>query len=213
MNKKFLIMSVFTLVIMILPLIPMAQAKKGEIPTEMYRDLMVVGGIKPITLPTDIWERGNIQSASYTAQSFAGQWITMLPPFLFPGVSAGDQFIGFVWNSWTESLMGTATYEVEYTINTETLKGVVYLKTTVKIDSDDAFLGDMFWVGDLILNPDNTVSISQVEGSGNMWHTNWQGIGDYDGWKIIQNMNTNPSWAAVGTGMAGDCHLIKPVDE
>ena len=204
-------MSVFTLVVMILPLVPIAQAKKGGIPTEMYRDLWVFGGIRPDGSPTDILERGNIQSASYTAHSFAGPWITSLPPWLFPDVSDGDQFVGFVWGGWMESLIGTATYEIEYTINTKTFKGVVHLKTTVKIDSEDAFLGDMFWVGDLILNPDKTVSISQVPGSGNKWHTNWQGTGDYEGWKIIQNMNANPPWT-IGMDMAGDTHLIKPVD-
>jgi hypothetical protein len=62
MKKKILIMSVFALVVIMLPLIPIAQAKKGGIPTEMYRDLNVIGSIVPDASPAleDIWVRGNI---------------------------------------------------------------------------------------------------------------------------------------------------------
>ena len=201
MKKKILIMSFFALVVMMLPLIPMAEAKKGGVPTEMYRDLMVWGSIIPDGSPAleDIWERGNIQSASYTAQSYY----------------MGSPGIGIFWDgpfmAWNEQRFGTAIYEIEYTINTETMRGVVHIWTEVDL-GDGGFVGDMFWVGKLQWRIDYDDTVRMVNTG--MWHSGWQGTGAYDGWKIIQNMNANPPWTDTMMGiMAGDCHLIKPVDE
>ena len=180
-------MTVFTSAIMTLPMVPTAQAYKGGLPKENY-DMFVGGDIIPI-LPVDVSTQGNIQFGRYDAYA--------------PVVFIGWDLIA----PWTpqQSLMGTGTYEIEYKINTNTMKGAVHLKTEISVPGG-TFEGEMKWIGGLVLESDDTVDLNNVK-----WNTIWHGTGAYDGWTIIQNMNGIPG-AVNGHDLffIFNCHLVKP---
>jgi hypothetical protein len=195
MKKKILVMSVFTLVIMTLPLIPMTQAKKGGIPTEIYQDAQIYGFIRADG-PVDIDINGKMQYGTYTAKSYGG-------------MTSPVEWVGIFWNGVpmvdAESLMGTATSDVEYKINTNTGMGVAHVWTVFTVPGG-TFEGDLLWVGELALKADNSLNVVKV-----MWHGVFDGTGDYEGWKIVLNQNGHPSWGPpTAYTFAGSNHLLKP---
>ena len=216
MNKKFLavLVSLLTVAMLALPMVSIAQAKPGGLPTEIFHDVMIYGMILPDEpIAVDVTARGNIQYGSYTAQSWGSDPTN--PTIVFPGIAITWGGVLFV-DPTTQILLGTATFDVDYKINTKTMKGVVHL-TTVMTLTGGTFEGDIFLTGELLLLPDNTLSINTNVGEDAMLHGFFKGTGAYEGWTIVQNMNANPSWFEYippGTWVvAGDSHLIKPIDE
>jgi hypothetical protein len=198
MNKRILIlaMTVFTLVVMTLPMIPTAQACRCRRPTEVYDDLFVWGGTVPDG-PADVWSLwGNKQCGRFTAHSSFVQILWDRNPDL----PTPPKYNGI--------LEGEGEYIVCYTINKDTGKGIATLKTKVTIDDDvygaGTFEGYILWVGDLILNPDNTVRLPNLN-MGEMgswaWYTYWRGTLAYAGWTITQNFDE--TWNTPGGNYEG----------
>ena len=112
-----------------------------------------------------------------------------------------------------EVLIGTATFDVDYKINTDTMKGVVHLATVMTLPGG-TFEGDIFLIGELLLLPNSTLSIGTIVGEDAMLHGFFKGA--YEEWTIVQNINAKPPWfefIETGPIVAGDSHLIKPIDE
>jgi hypothetical protein len=212
--KKKIFVIALAMTMLALPMISIAQAKPGGIPTEIFHDVMIYGMIIPDGPATDVVMRGNIQYGRYTAQSW-GQDPTD-PTNVFPAIAISWGGVLFV-DPTTQLLLGAATFDVDYKINTNTMKGVVHLATVMTLP-DGTFEGNIFLIGELLLLPDDTVSINSLtNGEDVMWHGFFKGTGTYEGWTIVQNMNANPPWFEYippGTiVVAGDSHLIKPIDE
>ncbi|MFN2128287.1 MAG: hypothetical protein ACK2TU_10555 [Anaerolineales bacterium] len=224
MNKKFLavLVSLLTVAMLALPMVSIAQAKPGGLPTEIFHDVMIYGMIIPNGPATDVVMRGNIQYGRYTAQSWGSDPAN--PTTLFPAVAITWGGVLFV-DPTTQILVGLATFDVDYKINTNTMKGAVHLAAEITLgemtpdtSDDGTFEGDIFLIGELLLQPDDTVSIGTLtNGEDVMWHGFFKGTGAYDGWTIVQNVNANPPWFEYippGTiVVAGNSHLIKPIDE
>ena len=204
MKKKILVI-VLAVAMLALPMLPTAQAWKGGTPREIYHDLFVLGSLVPDYNPVPEMV-GNIQYATYTAQSYH---------FIF-----GYKWLGIFWDfigtAPQQRLDGTATYEIDYKINPKTMKGVVHLKTVVTLGADTpgdlsddgTFEGVMIWVGVLEFGEEpyqDTVNVERLK-----WHTFWKGTGAYEGWTIAQNMHSNPPWSS-GLDMPGNLHLLKPI--
>jgi hypothetical protein len=193
LNRKVLCLAL-AVAMLALPMISIAQAKPGGIPTETYHDLKVGGMIVPDYNP-ESEVRGNIQYAEYTAHCDM--------------VTIRWDFIGGIPQ---QMLMGTATYVIEYKINLNTMKGVAHVKTEVTV-GESTFEGEIIWVGDLVFNTYFPAAVMPNAFGDVKLHTVWKGTGAYDGWKIIQNINVNPPWTNMMTyEIAGDNHLIKPID-
>ena len=212
MKKKILVIAL-AVTMLALPMISIAQAKPEGTPTEIFHDVMIYGMIIPNGPATDVVMRGNIQYGRYTAQSWGSDPAN--PTTLFPAVAITWGGVLFV-DPTTQILVGLATFDVDYKINTKTMKGVVHLATVMTL-TGGTFEGDIFLTGELLLLPDNTLSINTNVGEDAMLHGFFKGTGAYEGWTIVQNMNANPSWFEYippGTWVvAGDSHLIKPIDE
>jgi hypothetical protein len=207
--KKKILVIALVVAMLVLPMVSVAHAKPGGIPTEIFHDVMIWGVIFPDG-PADVVVRGNLQYGRYTGQSYGtiDNGATWFPAIVisYDGILMVD----------AEVLIGTATFDVDYKINTDTMKGVVHLATVMTLPGG-TFEGDIFLIGDLLLLPDGTVSITTLIGEDLVWHGFFKGTGAYDGWTIVQNMNANPPWFEFippGTMIvAGDSHLIKPIDE
>jgi hypothetical protein len=195
MNKKVLVIAL-ALAMLALPMISIVQAKKGGIPTEIFHDLKVGGMILPDD-PTEIYPemQGNMQYAEYAAHcdTVTIRW-------------------DFIEGTPQNTMTGSATYVIEYKVNLNTweaytipgsgfCRGVAHIKTIVTLDGG-TFEGEMIWVGDLLLMANGAV----FSGSNRKWHTFWKGTDAYEGWTIIQNMNSHP------TESVENNHLIKPID-
>ena len=211
MKKKLLVWAL-VVAMLALPMISIAQAKPGGIPTEIYHDVMIWGVIFADGPAMDVVVRGNMQYGRYTAQSWGtapngGPW--------FPAVAISWGGVLFV-DPTTQVVVGTATFDVDYKININTMKGLVHLATVMTLPGG-TFEGDIFLTGELLLLPDNTLNINTNVGEDSMLHGFFKGTGIYEGWTIVQNMNANPSWFEYippGTiVVAGNSHLIKPIDE
>jgi hypothetical protein len=194
MKKRILILSmtVFTLVVMTLPMIPTAQAKKGGIPTENYQDLQIWGVVLPDST-VEINVNGKMQYGTYIVKSYdmmMNEWIAIF--------WNGQPFVD------AEMLSGTASGLLEYKINTDTGMGVAYVSFVITIPGEGTFEGDMVWVGEFALNADNSLNVVKV-----MWHAVYDGTGTYEGWRIVTNSNGRPSWS-VPPLFAGSSHLLKP---
>jgi hypothetical protein len=215
MKKRIfgIFISLLTVAMLALPMVSIAQAKPVGVPTEIFHDVMVYGMILPDGPATDVVTRGNMQYGRYTAQSWGSDPTN--PTIVFPGIAITWGGILFV-DPTTHVVVGTATLDVDYKINTETMKGVVHLATVMTLPGG-TFEGDIFLTGKLLLQPDNTLSIGTIVGEDAMLHGFFKGTGAYEGWTIVQNMNANPSWFEYippGTWVvAGDSHLIKPIDD
>jgi hypothetical protein len=225
MNKRIfgIFISLLTVAMLALPMVSIAQAKPVGVPTEIFHDVMIYGMILPDEpIAVDVTARGNIQYGSYTAQSWGSDPTD--PTIVFPAVAITWGGVLFV-DPTTQVIVGLATFDVDYKINTETMKGVVHLAAEITLGemtpdtSDDGkFEGDIFMIGELLLQPDDTVSIGTLtNGEDVMWHGFFKGTGAYEGWTIVQNVNANPPWFEYippGTiVVAGNSHLIKPIDE
>jgi hypothetical protein len=196
MNKRILIlaMTVFTLVVMTLPMIPAAQACRCRRPTEVYDDLFVWGDSVPDS-PADVWPLwGNKQCGRYTAHS---------------------SFVQILWDrdlslpttpKYHGILNGVGEYIFSYTFNRDTGKGIATIKTKVTIgaftpetEDDGTFEGYKIWVGDLTLLEDGTVVLNDA-GHWN-WYTYWRGTKAYAGWTITQNFDE--TWMTPGGNYEG----------
>ena len=212
MKKKVLVLTL-AVVMLALPMVSSVQAKPGGISTEIFHDVMIYGMIIPDGPATDVVMRGNIQYGRYTAQSWGSDPTN--PTIVFPGIAITWGGVLFV-DPTTQVVVGLATFDVDYKINTKTMKGVVHLATVMTLPGG-TFEGDIFLIGELLLLPDNTLSVFTTVGEDAMLHGFFKGTGAYEGWTIVQNMNANPSWFEYippGTWVvAGDSHLIKPIDE
>ena len=212
MKKKIFVIAL-AVTMLALPMISIAQAKPGGIPTEIYHDVMIWGVIFADGPAMDVVVRGNMQYGRYTAQSWGtapngGPW--------FPAVAISWGGVLFV-DPTTQVVVGTATFDVDYKININTMKGLVHLATVMTLPGG-TFEGDIFLIGELLLLPDGTVSIPGFLGGdeNSMRHDFFKGTGAYEGWTIVQNINANPPWfefIETGPIVAGDSHLIKPIDE
>jgi len=217
MNKKVLgvFVSLLAVAMLALPMVSIAQAKPVGVPTEIFHDVMIWGIIIPDGPAMDVVMRGNIQYGRYTAQSWGSNPAD--PTTLFPAVAISWGGVLFV-DVDTQLVVGLATFDVDYKINTKTMKGVVHLATVMTLPGG-TFEGDIFLIGELLLQSDGTVSIPGFLGGdeNSMWHGFFKGTGAYEGWTIVQNINANPPWFEFippGTiVVAGDSHLIKPIDE
>lgn len=213
MNKRILIlaMTVFTLVVMTLPMIPTAQACRWRRPTETYDDLQIWGSIVPDG-PAEVWKWRNIQYGRYTAHSEAVDYLT--------GELTGFHMIAIMWNGTYPPavcdtiLYGHATFDVCYRINLDTMKGVAHLKTVItpgtwNIDGsefypgDGAFVGHKLHTGDLVLDENGTIPWDGWMTGTWTGHTLLRGTGEYAGWTIVQYMSSS----GVGKG-----YLTKPID-
>ena len=221
MKKKLLVWAL-VVAMLALPMISIAQAKPGGIPTEIFHDVMIYGMIIPDGPATDVVMHGSIQYGRYTAESWGSDPAD--PTTLFPGIAITWGGVLFV-DPTTQVVVGLATFDVDYKINTNTMKGVVHLAAEITLgemtpdtSDDGTFEGDIFLIGELLLLPDGTVSIPGFLGGdeNSMWHDFFKGTGAYEGWTIVQNINANPPWfefIETGPIVAGDSHLIKPIDE
>ena len=211
MKKKILVITL-VVAMLVLSMASVAQAKPQGIPTEIFHDVMIYGLILPDT-PTDVdvMVQGNIQYGRYTAQSWGQD--PNNPTIVFPAVAITWGGVLFV-DPTTQILQGTAALDVDYKINTNTLKGVVHMATVMTLPGGN-FEGDIFLMGELLLLPDNTLSIGISEDL--MWHGLFKGTDAYEGWTIVQNMNANPPWfeyiPPATWVVAGNSHLVKPIDE
>jgi hypothetical protein len=195
MKKRILIfsMTVLTLVVITLPMIPTAQAKKGGIPTENYQDLQIWGFVLPDST-VEINANGKMQYGTYTVKSYNN-------------MMKSAEWIAIFWNGQpfvdAAMLSGTASGILEYKINTDTGMGVAHVSFVITVPGG-TFEGDMVLVGEFDLNADNTLNVVKV-----MWHAVYDGTGDYEGWRIVTNNNGRPSWS-VPPFFAGSSHLVKP---
>ena len=185
------------------PLVGTAQAWGRRRPTETYDDLRLAGPIRVYDpFEAKVWKWRNIQFGRY--------------PAYCPFVSIRWNFIDGVPQ---QRRIGTAEYTISYTINTKTLKGVVNLKTKVTVGAntpddtsdDGTFVGNMFWIGDLLLGDEttpypNSVTPNFMDGT-YIWYTSWRGTDAYAGWTITQNMH----WEN-GVQVSAEQCLIKPID-
>jgi hypothetical protein len=219
--KKKIFVIALAVTMLALPMISIAQAKPEGTPTEIFHDVMIYGMIIPDGPATDVVMHGSIQYGRYTAESWGSDPAD--PTTLFPAVAITWGGVLFV-DPTTQILVGLATFDVDYKINTNTMKGVVHLAAEITLgemtpdtSDDGTFEGDIFMTGELLLLPDNTLSINTNVGEDAMLHGFFKGTGAYEGWTIVQNMNANPSWFEFippGTWVvAGDSHLIKPIEE
>ena len=203
MNKKILIVTFFTLVVMTLPIIPSAQAWGYKRATEIYDDQRAYGSIKTYDpFEAKVWKWGNMQFGKYPAYCpmLVIRWDSdSVPP---------------------QSRSGTVEYTVSYAINTETLKGVVNLKCKVTLGAstpdtsdDGTFIGNMLWIGDLVLGDEASIApnavIPNFGGGTFAWYTYWRGTGAYAGWTITQNMQFE---AGSLLPVSIENYLIKPID-
>jgi hypothetical protein len=199
MNKRILVltMTIFTLVVVTLPMIPTAQAVKGGIPTENYDDVKIWGFLLPVEDATDVYVRGNVQYGRYTARSFTS-------------MIGGVEWIAIFWDGVpmvdAQSLMGTATYDIDYKVNLNTMHGVARLKTVISVPGG-TFEGDMFWSGELTFRSDFANTLNTV---GVVWRNILRGTGAYDGWKIGMTVNAIPYMHGAQDAWVMSCHLIKP---
>jgi hypothetical protein len=219
--KKKIFVIALAVTMLALPMISIAQAKPEGTPTEIFHDVMIYGMIIPDGPATDVVMHGSIQYGRYTAESWGSDPAD--PTTLFPGIAITWGGVLFV-DPTTQVVVGLATFDVDYKINTNTMKGVVHLAAEITLgemtpdtSDDGTFEGDIFLIGELLLLPDNTLSVFTTVGEDAMLHGFFKGTGAYEGWTIVQNMNANPSWFEYippGTWVvAGDSHLIKPIDE
>jgi hypothetical protein len=190
-------MTIFTLVVVTLPMIPTAQAVIGGIPTENYDDVKIWGFLLPVEDATDVYVRGNVQYGRYTARSFTS-------------MIGGVEWIAIFWDGVpmvdAQSLMGTATYDIEYKVNLNTMHGVARLKTVISVPGG-TFEGDMFWSGELAFRSDFANTLNTV---GVVWRNILRGTGAYDGWKIEMTVNAIPYMHGAQDAWVMSCHLIKP---
>ena len=199
MNKRILVltMTIFTLVVVTLPMIPTAQAVIGGIPTENYDDVKIWGFLLPVEDATDVYVRGNVQYGRYTARSFTS-------------MIGGVEWIAIFWDGVpmvdAQSLMGTATYDIDYKVNLNTMHGVARLKTVISVPGG-TFEGDMFWSGELAFRSDFANTLNTV---GVVWRNILRGTGAYDGWKIGMTVNAIPYMHGAQDAWVMSCHLIKP---
>ena len=175
MKKKVLVIAL-AFAMLALPMVSAVQAWGWNPPSEVYDDLLVGGMIypdEPVEVTVRTWR--NIQWGRYTANA----------PFVFIGWDFPEG------GGPTEHfLIGSGEYSICYTINTNTGKGVVHLKTVTTIGAPfpaGTFEGSMFWIGDLSLLEDDTVDLNDA-GNWN-WYTYWRGTGAYEGWTITQNFD------------------------
>jgi hypothetical protein len=197
MKKKMLgvFVSLLAVAMLALPMISAVQAKEGGIPAENYQDLQIWGFVLADG-PADIDVNGKIQYGTYTTK-------------MYNSMTPDVEWVGIFWNGVpfvdAESLMGTATGDVEYKINTDTGMGVVHISVVITVP-EGTFEGDVLWVGEFALAPDNTLYFVKI-----MWHAVYDGTGDYEGWKIVINSNGRPSWGPpTSYTFAGSSHLLKP---
>ncbi len=199
MNKRILIstMTVFTLVVMTLPMIPAAQANEGGVPVENYDDVKVWGYLLPVEDATDVSVLGNVQYGRYYAESFNNP-------------ARQYKWIGIFWDGipfqGAQSLMGIASSEADYKVNLNTMHGVVHFKTVITV-SGGTFEGDTFWNGEFAFRSDYENTLNIVNG---MWHNSYRGTGAYDGWKIEMSINSRPLANGAQEAWIISCHLIKP---
>jgi hypothetical protein len=167
MKKRILIlaMTVFTLGVMTLPMIPAAHAYGWEKSENTYA-ASVNGMIVADEGEVDFWETRNWYFGKYTAHSEIG----------------GIDLLRISWDD--EVLEGTEVLHVSYRINKDTMEGIVRFKVEITFE-DGKFKGHMQWVGDLVKLPDNTV-MPKFSGGSWAWYTYWQGTGAYAGWKLTQ---------------------------
>jgi hypothetical protein len=187
MKKRIIVlaMTVFTLIVMSLQIIPTVQAWGWNPHSEVYDDLIVGGDIFPDEpVEVKVQTRRNIQSGKYSANAPAVYilWDLIDPPPAEPPFSNGF-------------MMGEGEYVISYTINTDTGEGIAILKTKVTLGAmtpddksdDGTFTGKMFWIGDLSILEDDTIDLNHA---GHWdWHTYWRGTGAYAGWTITQNFD------------------------
>ena len=193
--KNKILVIALAVAMLALPMISAVQAKEGGTPAENYQDLQIYGFVLADG-PADIEVNGKTQYGTYTTTSYTS---------MTPDV----EWVGIFWNGVpmvdAESLMGTSTGVVEYKINTDTGMGVAHSWVVFTLPGG-TFEGDMLWVGEFALAPDNTLLVVKV-----MWHAVYDGTGDYEGWKIVVNQNGRPSWGGPPAYMfAGSNHLLKP---
>ena len=197
MNKKILIVIVLTMVVMTLPIISIAQASQGGVPTENYDDVKIWGFLLPVEDATDVYVLGNVQYGRYTARSFTS-------------MSGGVEWIAIFWDGvpfgGAQSLMGIATYDIEYKVNLNTMHGVARLKTVISVPGG-TFEGDMFWSGKMAFRSDFVDTLDVV---GVVWRNILRGTGAYDGWKIEMTVNAIPYMHGAQDAWVMSCHLIKP---
>jgi hypothetical protein len=219
--KKKIFVIALAVTMLALPMISIAQAKPEGTPTEIFHDVMIYGMIIPDGPATDVVMHGSIQYGRYTAESWGSDPVD--PTIVFPGIAITWGGVLFV-DPTTQVVVGLATFDVDYKINTNTMKGVVHLAAEITLgemtpdtSDDGTFEGDIFLIGELLLLPDNTLSVFTTVGEDAMLHGFFKGTGAYAGWTIVQNMNANPSWFEYippGTWVvAGESHLIKPIEE
>ena len=189
MKKRILIfsMTVLTLVIMTLPMIPAAQAYGWEKSENTYAFTVTSGLIVADEGEVDFREARNWDFGKYTAHS---------ENFI------GDELFSISWNDGTTHVLeGTEVLLVSYKINSDSYdgdtidggklcQGIVNFKVEITFEGGK-FKGHMQWVGDLVLKPDNTVRLPYTfapfnEAGSYAWYTYWQGTGAYSGWKITQ---------------------------
>jgi hypothetical protein len=189
MKKKILVlaMTIFTLVVMTLPLIPAAKAYGWEKSENTYAFSVTSGNIVADS-EVAFRETRNWLFGKYTAHSEDYN-------------NPGTEKFSIAWDD--EELVGTEILWVSYKIDSDSLygntfdggkfcQGIVNFKVEITFEGGK-FIGHMQWVGDLVLKPDNTVRILYPM-MGEMgiyaWYSYWQGTGAYAGWKITQQTGT-----------------------
>lgn len=140
-------------------------------------------------------EKGKMQYGTYMAKSI-NPYTTI-------------EWFAFFWNGvpmhGAKTLMGTASFEFEYKINTDTKMGTLRAWCVYTVPGG-TFEGEMLCVGELSLNADDSITIVKVMVTGT-----YHGTGAYEGWKITQNQNGRPSWSNPALNMlAGSNHLLIP---
>jgi hypothetical protein len=194
MKKKILVlaMTIFTLVVMTLPLIPAAKAYGWEKSENTYAFSVTSGNIVADS-EVAFRETRNWLFGKYTAHSEDYN-------------NPGTEKFSIAWDD--EELVGTEILWVSYKIDSDSLdedplpfdggklcQGIVDFKVEITFEGGK-FKGHMQWVGDLVLKPDNTVRLPYNfppminEGGASAWYTYWQGTGAYAGWKITQQFGT-----------------------
>jgi hypothetical protein len=201
--KKKILVIALAVAMLALPMISTVQARGSRRPTEIYDDQRAYGSIRTyVPFEAKVWKWGSMQFGRYPAYCpmLVIQWDTdNVPP---------------------QSRSGTAEYTVSYAINTETLKGVVNLKCRVTLGAstpdtsdDGTFVGNMLWIGDLVLGDETTPApnavIPNFGGGTFAWYTYWRGTGAYAGWTITQNMQFE---AGSPLPVSIENYLIKPID-
>ena len=125
--------------------------------------------------PIDSRITGNIQHGKYTNDysPFIISWSAIPQPWMAPWLDPDNAL-----------LCNSATLTADYSVNKDTMKGVIHFKMVVTLD-EGTFEGNILVKGELNWVAPETNGETMVWLEEGTWEGEWQGTGAYQGWKVV----------------------------